>query len=91
MGEILASVSGPAAGAAGVERRGRPSGRRSRRWPGWRRTTGGRRAIATPFTVADAVAALVKFREPVAPNREWQAAYAKGIEEFRGRMVGANR
>jgi hypothetical protein len=43
---------------------------------------------AEPFTVADAVAALVQFREPVAPNREWQAAYARGIEEFRGRVGG---
>jgi sugar (pentulose or hexulose) kinase len=41
---------------------------------------------AEPFPVADAVAALVQFREPVAPNREWQAAYAKGIEEFRRRI-----
>ena len=36
--------------------------------------------------MADAVAALVQFRDPVAPNRDWQAAYAKGIEEFRGRI-----
>lgn len=41
---------------------------------------------AEPFTVAEAVAALVQFRDPVAPNPEWQAAYAKGIEEFRGRI-----
>ncbi|HEX3148287.1 MAG TPA: FGGY-family carbohydrate kinase [Gemmataceae bacterium] len=41
---------------------------------------------ARPFTVADAVSALVQFREPVAPNREWQGVYAKGIEEFRTRI-----
>jgi sugar (pentulose or hexulose) kinase len=39
-----------------------------------------------PFTVAEAVSALVQFREPVAPNREWQEAYANGIEEFRTRI-----
>jgi sugar (pentulose or hexulose) kinase len=39
-----------------------------------------------PFTVADAVATLVQFREPISPVREWQAAYLKGIEEFRGRI-----
>ena len=38
-----------------------------------------------PFT-SEAVAALVQFREPVAPIREWQAIYATGIEEFRGRI-----
>ena len=39
-----------------------------------------------PFRVAEAVSALVQFRDPVAPNREWQATYAKGIEEFRARV-----
>ncbi|MBO0697380.1 MAG: xylulose kinase, partial [Zavarzinella sp.] len=39
-----------------------------------------------PFTVADAVKELVQFKEPVAPVREWQGVYAKGIEEFRGRI-----
>jgi hypothetical protein len=41
---------------------------------------------AEPFTVADAVTTLVQFREPVSPVREWQASYAKGIEEFRARI-----
>lgn len=39
-----------------------------------------------PFAVADAVATLVQFREPVAPNAAWQAVYARGIDEFRGRI-----
>jgi sugar (pentulose or hexulose) kinase len=39
-----------------------------------------------PFPVAEAVSALVQFRDPVEPNRAWQAAYAKGIEEFRSRV-----
>ncbi|HVK09867.1 MAG TPA: FGGY-family carbohydrate kinase [Gemmataceae bacterium] len=42
--------------------------------------------VAELFTVADAVSALVKFRDPVAPVPEWQGAYAKGIAEFRGRI-----
>ena len=45
-----------------------------------------RKEDAEPFTVADAVAALVQFREPVAPNPDWQPAYAKGIEEFAARI-----
>jgi len=39
-----------------------------------------------PFTVADAVGALVRFRDPVEPNRDWQPVYAKGIDEFRSRI-----
>jgi hypothetical protein len=30
---------------------------------------------ARPFTVADAVAVLVKFRDEIAPNPEWRHAY----------------
>jgi sugar (pentulose or hexulose) kinase len=40
-----------------------------------------------PFTLADAVSALVQFRAPVEPNRDWQAVYAKGVEEFRGHIT----
>jgi sugar (pentulose or hexulose) kinase len=35
-----------------------------------------------PFTVADAVARLVKFREPAAPNSQWRAAYREGFQAF---------
>ena len=72
--ERLASDEGTALGAAVVALAGIETHNR--------RQTGD----AEPFPVADAVAALVQFREPVAPNREWQAAYAKGIEEFRRRI-----
>ncbi|HEY1861866.1 MAG TPA: FGGY-family carbohydrate kinase, partial [Gemmataceae bacterium] len=35
-----------------------------------------------PFTVANAVAVLVKFREPVAPNPAWIAGYRDGLSAF---------
>lgn len=40
------------------------------------------RNIDTPFTVADAVAILVKFREPVLPNPEWREIYRRGYVAF---------
>jgi sugar (pentulose or hexulose) kinase len=39
-----------------------------------------------PFTVADAVAALVKFRSPVAPNPAWQETYRQGYQAFEERL-----
>jgi xylulokinase len=39
-------------------------------------------ANAAPFTVADAVAILVQFRDAVAPNEAWQAAYRAGLSRF---------
>jgi sugar (pentulose or hexulose) kinase len=42
---------------------------------------------ATPFTVADAVAVLVKFREPVAPNPAWAEVYRQGLEKFAQRLT----
>jgi xylulokinase len=44
------------------------------------------RDIATPFTVADAVATLVKFRDPVAPNPAWAEVYRQGLEVFAQRL-----
>jgi sugar (pentulose or hexulose) kinase len=44
------------------------------------------RGIAVPFTVADAVPALVKFRGAVAPNPAWRQAYADGLRAFEGRL-----
>ena len=38
--------------------------------------------IAAPFTTADAVAVLVKFREPAAPNPAWRTAYREGLRAF---------
>jgi xylulokinase len=41
-----------------------------------------RQGVAAPFTTADAVAVLVKFRNPVAPNPAWRAAYQEGLRAF---------
>jgi sugar (pentulose or hexulose) kinase len=41
---------------------------------------------AAPFTTADAVAVLVKYRDPVAPNPAWRAAYRAGLREFERRL-----
>jgi sugar (pentulose or hexulose) kinase len=43
---------------------------------------------AERFTVADAVAALVRFRNPVAPRPDWATAYAAGLDQFTGRIGG---
>jgi sugar (pentulose or hexulose) kinase len=42
--------------------------------------------IAEPFGVADAIAQMVKFREPVAPNAAWRQAYQKGLAAFGARL-----
>jgi sugar (pentulose or hexulose) kinase len=44
--------------------------------------------IEAPFTVSDAVAKLVKFRDPVAPNPAWRAAYAEGLASFERSVPG---
>jgi sugar (pentulose or hexulose) kinase len=41
---------------------------------------------ATPFTVADAVAVLVKFRQPVTPNPAWGETYREGLRAFEQRV-----
>jgi len=41
-----------------------------------------------PFTVADAVAVLVKFKQPATPNAAWREAYGKELREFES---GPNR
>ena len=38
------------------------------------------------FTVADAVALLVKFRDRVEPNPVWREAYARGYQDFLARL-----
>jgi sugar (pentulose or hexulose) kinase len=38
--------------------------------------------IDKPFTVADAVPVLVKFKSPVAPNPAWREAYQEGLRTF---------
>src|SRR5262249_40116187 len=42
--------------------------------------------IKAPFTVADAVAILVKFRSPVTPNPPWRDAYREGLRAFEQRL-----
>ena len=46
------------------------------------------RGIGTPFTVADAVAVLVKYRGPVVPNLAWTSAYREGLQSFEQRLQG---
>jgi sugar (pentulose or hexulose) kinase len=41
---------------------------------------------SAPFTVADAVGVLVKFREPVQPNPAWTTEYRLGLEAFERRL-----
>ncbi len=42
--------------------------------------------VGEPYTVADAVGVLVKFREPAEPHRDWQPVYARGQEQFEARL-----
>ncbi len=72
--ERLQSFEGPALGAAVTALAALESYRRKGR------------GIDAPFTVADAVAVLVKFRAAVAPNPAWQKAYADGLRAFEGRL-----
>jgi sugar (pentulose or hexulose) kinase len=43
-------------------------------------------AIEAPFTVADAVAILVKFRSPVGPEDSWRPTYRAGLRSFAERL-----
>jgi xylulokinase len=40
----------------------------------------------TPFTAADAVVRMVKFRMPVQPNPAWRQAYQQGFAKFEQRL-----
>jgi sugar (pentulose or hexulose) kinase len=42
--------------------------------------------IEAPFTVADAVQVLVKFRGRTEPNPAWQVAYTAGLRDFEARI-----
>jgi sugar (pentulose or hexulose) kinase len=42
----------------------------------------------TPFSIADAVAVLVKYREPAMPNETWRGAYQAGLRLFEERLHG---
>jgi sugar (pentulose or hexulose) kinase len=74
--ERLQSFEGPALGAAVTALAALES--HSRRLQG----------IGAPFTVSDAVATLVRFREPVQPNAAWRAAYAGGLAAFESGLKG---
>ena len=85
MGEILASVlnrplerlvsdEGPALGAAVCALAGMENVCRAEQ------------GVEASFTVADAVAAMVRFRTPVAPRAEWVEPYRRGLAEFVGRL-----
>ena len=47
--------------------------------------------IKQPFTVGDAVAAMVKFRKPVDPNPAWAEGYQQGLARFQERLARAKR
>ncbi|HMF20499.1 MAG TPA: FGGY-family carbohydrate kinase [Gemmataceae bacterium] len=68
--ERLQSDEGPALGAAVTALAALESQRRRQQ------------NIDTPFTVADAVAQLVKFKDPVVPNPAWREAYQIGLRDF---------
>ena len=72
--ERLESEEGPALGAAVTALAALESHRRKGR------------GIGQPFTVADAVAILVKYADPVDPNPEWTGAYQEGLRSFTGRL-----
>jgi sugar (pentulose or hexulose) kinase len=74
--ERLQSDEGPALGAAVTALAAVETHRRRQR------------GIAEPFTVADAVAILVKFRAPVAPVAAWREAYREGLRSFAQRLHG---
>jgi xylulokinase len=73
--ERLQSFEGPALGAAVTALAALETHRRRQQ------------QIAAPYTVADAVAQMVKFRAPVAPNAEWRENYRIGLSEFEKRVV----
>jgi xylulokinase len=46
--------------------------------------------VPANFTVADAVAKMVRFRDTVQPNAEWCGAYEKGLRKFE-KLVGIKK
>jgi sugar (pentulose or hexulose) kinase len=72
--ERLRSNEGPALGAAVTALSALETYRRRQQ------------GIQEPFTVADAVPVLVKFREPVSPNPEWRKIYVQGLGAFEERL-----
>jgi sugar (pentulose or hexulose) kinase len=76
--ERLQSDEGPALGAAVTALAALETHRRRQGAPD--------KSDILPFTVADAVAVLVKFRDPVQPNPTWRPIYEKGFQAFEGRL-----
>ncbi|HEX4592370.1 MAG TPA: FGGY-family carbohydrate kinase [Gemmataceae bacterium] len=72
--ERLVSSEGPALGAAAAALAGLETHRR--------RLAGDN----SQFTVADAVAKMVRFRDPVTPRADWRAAYEVGLRDFERRL-----
>lgn len=77
--ERLASDEGPALGAAVTALAATESYLRKKR------------GIKEPFTVADAVATMVRFRKPVVPNPAWSVAYRDGLRTFAERLAALQR
>jgi sugar (pentulose or hexulose) kinase len=76
--ERLQSDEGPALGAAVTALAALETHHRRQGAPG--------KGELKPFTVADAVAVLVKFRDPVLPNPAWRQIYQEGSRTFEQRL-----
>ncbi len=74
--ERLVSSEGPALGAAVAALAGLEGKLRQEK------------GITDPYTTADAVASLVKFREPVHPRPEWVQPYQRELDGFARRVRG---
>ena len=74
--ERLQSDEGPALGAAVTALAALESYRRRQE------------GIDAPFTVADAVTQIVKFKDPVIPNPAWRETYQIGPKEFANHLHG---
>jgi sugar (pentulose or hexulose) kinase len=72
--ERLMSAEGPALGAAVVALAGLETHHRQQA------------GVSDPYTVADAVGTLVKFRDPVKPRPDWVPVYADGLKRFAARV-----
>jgi sugar (pentulose or hexulose) kinase len=72
--ERLVSAEGPALGAAVVALAGLETHHRQQA------------GVSDPYTVADAVGTLVKFRDPVKPRPDWVPVYADGLKRFAARV-----
>jgi len=72
--ERLVSEEGPALGAAVTALAAVESHRRRER------------GIQEPFSVADAVAIMVKYAQPVDPNPAWANVYQEGLRSFVGHL-----